>query len=319
MRPPGGVLFGWLGDRIGRVRAMTLSVLVYALFTGACGLAQSAEQIAALRFIASLGMGGEWSLGVALVMELWPNRSRALLAGLIGAAGECRLFADRPCVGLGLTGIIEDVGRWLSAIGLSAPLVDHLTGHQGWRLLMLSGTAPALLTFLIRLFVPESRTVARAAGSRHRHRIGRFAICWAWSIGALAALAIVYLAARVGSAAGAARRSARSWASWWPPPAFLYPVVRYIGRSESSHDAAGLSLRTHTHADVAGRWTERRGLAGDMGLDAMGADLGRPDDRSPNADGQELDANLRGAGSDFGHDSGRAWRAIGWDGGPPIA
>src|SRR3954452_11774955 len=74
----GGVLFGWLGDRIGRVRAMTLSVLTYAVFTGACGLATTAEQVAVLRFIASLGMGGEWSLGVALVMEVWPNKSRAL-------------------------------------------------------------------------------------------------------------------------------------------------------------------------------------------------------------------------------------------------
>mgnify|MGYP003346138441 CR=1 FL=1 len=82
----GGVLLGWLGDRIGRVRAMSLSVLTYALFTGFCGLVKRPEQIAVLRFIAALGMGGEWALGVALVMEVWPNRSRALMAGLIGAA-----------------------------------------------------------------------------------------------------------------------------------------------------------------------------------------------------------------------------------------
>ncbi|HVC97087.1 MAG TPA: MFS transporter, partial [Pirellulales bacterium] len=82
----GGVLFGWLGDRIGRVRAMTLSVLTYAIFTGLCGMAGAAWQVGVLRFISALGMGGEWSLGVALVMEVWPNRSRALMAGLIGAA-----------------------------------------------------------------------------------------------------------------------------------------------------------------------------------------------------------------------------------------
>src|SRR5262245_22923654 len=57
----GGVLFGWLGDRLGRVRAMMLSVLVYALVSGACGFATSAWQIGVLRFVASLGMGGEWS------------------------------------------------------------------------------------------------------------------------------------------------------------------------------------------------------------------------------------------------------------------
>ena len=67
----GGVLFGWLGDRIGRVRAMTLSVLTYALFTGLCGLAQVPWQVTGLRFLSALGMGGEWALGVALVMESW--------------------------------------------------------------------------------------------------------------------------------------------------------------------------------------------------------------------------------------------------------
>src|SRR4029453_1457393 len=84
----GGVLFGWLGDRIGRVRAMTISVLTYAIFTGLCGIVGSASQLGILRFIAALGMGGEWSLGVALVMEVWPNRSRAFMAGLIGAAAN---------------------------------------------------------------------------------------------------------------------------------------------------------------------------------------------------------------------------------------
>src|SRR4026208_934494 len=84
----GGVLFGWLGDRIGRVRAMSLSILTYALFTGLCGFATEAWQVAALRFGASLGMGGEWSVGVALVMEVWPDRSRAWLAGVIGAAAN---------------------------------------------------------------------------------------------------------------------------------------------------------------------------------------------------------------------------------------
>ena len=84
----GGVLFGWLGDRIGRVRAMSLSIFTYAIFTGLCGFATEAWHIAVLRFIASLGMGGEWALGVALVTEIWPDRSRAWLAGAIGAAAN---------------------------------------------------------------------------------------------------------------------------------------------------------------------------------------------------------------------------------------
>ena len=165
----GGVLFGWLGDRIGRVRAMTLSVLTYAVFTGLCGLASEAWQVAVLRFVASLGMGGEWALGVALVMEIWPNRSRALLAGLIGAAANVGYLLI-AVLGLGLTKMIGPVADGLSAMGLSDSTVTWLTGHQAWRLLMLSGTAPAALTFLIRLFVPESErwTAEKAKGSASR-------------------------------------------------------------------------------------------------------------------------------------------------------
>jgi MFS family permease len=135
----GGVLFGWLGDRIGRVRAMALSVLTYALFTGACGLVGEAWQVGLLRFIASLGMGGEWSLGVALVMEVWPNRSRAFMAGLIGAAAN---------VGYLLVG--------LAGLGLAQVMSPTALESWGWRMMMLLGTLPALLTFFIRMFVPES-------------------------------------------------------------------------------------------------------------------------------------------------------------------
>lgn len=152
----GGVLFGWLGDRIGRVRAMSLSVLVYALLTGLCGLAQTPLQLGVLRFLASLGMGGEWALGVALVMEVWPNRSRALMAGLIGAAAN----AGYLIVGLAsivLTSLLLSFHEILINIGASQATADMLVENRGWRLMMMLGTLPALLTFFIRMFVPESR------------------------------------------------------------------------------------------------------------------------------------------------------------------
>ena len=84
----GGLGFGWLGDRLGRVRAMTLSILTYSIFTGLCFFAQQPWHLGMLRFIAAFGMGGEWSLGVALVMEAWPSSKRALLAGIIGVASN---------------------------------------------------------------------------------------------------------------------------------------------------------------------------------------------------------------------------------------
>ncbi len=151
----GGVLFGWLGDRVGRVRAMSLSVLTYAIFTGLCGFAQSPLQLGVLRFIAALGMGGEWSLGVALVMEVWPNRSRALMAGLIGAAANAGYFLV-GIVGILLTQVIKSLESGLLWAGLPEATVQMLVAYDGWRIMMMLGTLPAVLTFFFRIFVPES-------------------------------------------------------------------------------------------------------------------------------------------------------------------
>lgn len=151
----GGVVFGWLGDRLGRVRAMALSILTYAIFSGACGLVTAPWQLFLFRFLASLGMGGEWSLGVSLVMEIWPNKSRGWLAGAIGAAANVG-FVMVAILGLMLSQLLDVVGGWLGASGLSPETVARLTSHSGWRLLAISGALPALLTFIIRVFVPES-------------------------------------------------------------------------------------------------------------------------------------------------------------------
>lgn len=128
----GGLVFGWLGDRIGRVRAMSASILCYSVFTGLCYFAQEPWQLGALRFIAALGMGGEWSLGVALVMETWPRDKRPLMAALIGAAAN---------VGY----------AFIAILAIQFPVTK-----DSWRWVMMVGAAPALLTFFIRLFVPES-------------------------------------------------------------------------------------------------------------------------------------------------------------------
>jgi MFS family permease len=141
----GGILFGWLGDKIGRVRAMSASILCYSLFTGFCYFATEPWHLAALRSIAALGMGGEWALGVALVMELWPENKRPMLAGLIGASAN---------VGFAL----------IAVIAIAFPVIK-----DSWRWVMLVGAAPALLTFFIRIFVPESVRWQRAAQERVVH------------------------------------------------------------------------------------------------------------------------------------------------------
>lgn len=150
----GGVLFGWLGDRIGRVKAMVWSVLAYSLFSGACAFAQAPWQLAVLRFIASMGMGGEWALGVSLVSEIWPGKSRPLLSGLIGAAANVG-FLLVGIIGLGVSKFVTGLGAGLSTF-LPQPWVDALLRNSGWRLIFLVGSVPALLTLFIRIFVPES-------------------------------------------------------------------------------------------------------------------------------------------------------------------
>ena len=151
----GGVLFGWIGDRFGRVRAMVVSVLTYAIVSGLCGFAANAWQLGALRFVAALGMGGEWSLGVALVNELWPDRSRAFLAGLIGAAGNLGYLVI-SLASLGLDRFVGEVHAGLLGIGVPTDYVERLLANNGWRFMMMLGAVPALLTFLIRMCVPES-------------------------------------------------------------------------------------------------------------------------------------------------------------------
>jgi MFS transporter, SHS family, sialic acid transporter len=128
----GGVVFGLLGDRLGRVRAMAMSIMTYSLFTGACYFAGAAWQLGLFRFLAALGMGGEWSLGVALVMESWPERHRPKLAAAIGGASSIGFLL-------------------ISLVALTRQVTQ-----SDWRWMMLVGAAPALLALFISLAVPES-------------------------------------------------------------------------------------------------------------------------------------------------------------------
>ena len=129
----GGLAFGWLGDKVGRVRGMALSILVYSIFTGLCYFVTAPWQLFILRFIAALGMGGQWALAVALVMECWPDRFRPILAGVIGAAAN---------VGFLL----------ISVVAWYFPVTS-----ETWRIMMLAGAIPGVLALLIIMFVPESQ------------------------------------------------------------------------------------------------------------------------------------------------------------------
>lgn len=230
----GGVLFGWLGDRIGRVRAMMLSVLCYAVFTALCGLSTSPLQLGILRFVASLGMGGEWALGVALVMEVWPNRSRAYMAGLIGAAANVG-YVLIGFTGLVLSSLLVNIQSWMLAVGLSAEWIEHLTANSGWRLLMMMGILPALLTFFIRLFVPESEKwqEQRAEGTTsHWATIDLVAVI----VGALGPALMVY--AYASDASFSVKVMATLAGVSIAIVGYTYPVVRYLSRMRASQGAS---------------------------------------------------------------------------------
>lgn len=141
----GGLVFGWLGDRIGRVKAMALSILVYSLVTGCAYWATSPVHLMIVRFVSALGMGGQWSLGVALVMECWPEKWRPLLAGAIGAASNVGFFL------VGLT-------AWASPVT-----------PESWRWMLLVAALPAFLVVFIMVAVPESERWKRAVVTRVSH------------------------------------------------------------------------------------------------------------------------------------------------------
>ena len=92
----GGVFFGFVADRIGRTKALMLSILTYSLCSFASGLATSVAMLAVFRFILGLGMGGEWNTGATLVAETWPAELRAKALVRSDTDDNCRSHPSLP-------------------------------------------------------------------------------------------------------------------------------------------------------------------------------------------------------------------------------
>jgi len=127
----GGFLFGFIADRIGRVRALMLAILVYSLSSAACAFTHTIAQLAFFRFILGLGMGGEWTTAAALIAEAWRAEHRGKALGLMQSA-----YA---------------IGEAAAAL-----IVALVLPHHGWRAVFLVGVLPALIVFWIQARVPES-------------------------------------------------------------------------------------------------------------------------------------------------------------------
>jgi MFS family permease len=129
----GGVLFGFIADRIGRTKALMLSILTYSLCSLGSGLSTSLGALIFFRFVLGLGMGGEWNTGATLVAETWPAHLRARALAIVQSAWAW-----------GLAGAA--VVAWV--------VLDRL--HLNWRSVFFVGVLPALVTLWIRTSVPES-------------------------------------------------------------------------------------------------------------------------------------------------------------------
>jgi MFS family permease len=126
----GGLGFGVLSDYYGRVRVMTWSIVVFALFTGACGLATGYHQLLIFRGLAGLGLGGEWGIGMALIAEAWPAKMRGRATSYVGIG-------------------------WSLGVLLATVVAPLLLPSIGWRGLFFVGVTPALVAFLIRYSLHE--------------------------------------------------------------------------------------------------------------------------------------------------------------------
>jgi MFS family permease len=148
----GGILFGRLTDRLGRARTLQLTIVTYAGATAACAFAPDIWTLTALRFIASLGIGGEWAAGASLVAEVVPPVRRV-------AAGAL-LYTSAP-MGILLAGFVTD---------LLTKRIDVLAAQPdlAWRLVFLAGLVPAAFAIWIRRRVQEPEIWRRERTTRPR-------------------------------------------------------------------------------------------------------------------------------------------------------
>lgn len=143
----GGAFFGRIGDVLGRSRALMLTILTYACFTGLSFFAQEWWHLMTFRFLAALGIGGEWAVGASLLAETWPKSWRPWIAATL----QCAV----------------NVGVLLAC--LSKSILDRVTTHPEF--VFLVGLLPALITIWIRRAVPETEEWSNARKGRSVPRV----------------------------------------------------------------------------------------------------------------------------------------------------
>ncbi|MEA2600851.1 MAG: hypothetical protein QOF89_1843 [Acidobacteriota bacterium] len=149
----GGIIFGQVADRIGRTRTLMLTMLLYAFGTAACAFSPNIWVLMLFRFVSSLGIGGEWAAGAAMVAEVMPESRRVEAGALLYTSAPMGLFLA-TFVNFQIAGVY-----WRNAPEVS------------WRYVFLSGLLPAVMAFLVRIFVKEPERWKSAASSAPHPRL----------------------------------------------------------------------------------------------------------------------------------------------------
>ena len=126
----GGIVFGALSDRYGRVRVLTWTIVLFAVFTGLCAIAQGYWDLLIYRTIAGIGLGGEFGIGMALAIEAWPAKHRAKAASYVALG-------------------------WQVGVLAAALLTPVLLPHIGWRGMFVVGIFPAFVAWYLRVRLHE--------------------------------------------------------------------------------------------------------------------------------------------------------------------
>jgi len=134
----GGIVFGYIADRIGRAKTLLLTMLLYAFGTASCAFAPNMEVLLLCRIIASLGIGGEWAAGAAMVAEVMPNKYRVEAGALLYTSAPMGLF------------LATFVNHQIAGV------LFPDTPETSWRYVFLAGLIPAAVAFIVRFFIKES-------------------------------------------------------------------------------------------------------------------------------------------------------------------
>src|SRR5271165_7606441 len=147
----GGVIFGMLSDYYGRIRVLTWTILLFALFTGACAFAQGYWDLLVYPTIAGIGLGGEFGIGMSLAAEAWPAQKRARATSYVALG-------------------------WQVGVLTAALLTPVLLPHIGWRGMFLVGVLPAFVAFGVRYYLGEPTLFVAAT---KKERINPFSVLFA--------------------------------------------------------------------------------------------------------------------------------------------